>query len=62
MADISELIAWCRVEAARQRQYAEEGDTVRQRRRNKFRAKTFGTIGDELEKLKRFQDDRGVAK
>lgn len=55
MTDIDELITWCRIEARRQREYAEHGDTVRQRRRNKFRAKNFDKIGDELGRLKKLR-------
>lgn len=58
MTDLDELIQWCRIEARRQRDYAEHGDTVRQRRRNKFRAKIFDKIGDELGRLKKLRTER----
>jgi hypothetical protein len=45
------MIAWCRLEARRNRDFAEHGETVRQRRRNLYRAKTFDRIADTLGQL-----------
>ena len=58
MADLSELIAWCRTEARRQRDFSDTGETVRQRRRSFHRAKMFDQIGDKLGKYKRLCGDK----